>query len=83
MKNNYICQYLSCAFMTLSGLTTDSLAEVLPGLPQKEDKIKNSIARLFEDWWKKNLQQREAMIITTMVYLVERSLDLQPKPLVL
>ena len=59
------------------------LVGMLPNLPAKEDKTKNSIARLFEDWWKKNLQQRDDMIVTTLVYLVQRSLDLEPKPLVI
>ena len=55
---------------------------ILPSLPEQEDKARNALAGLFEDWWKKNLPQRDSLIITSMVFLVERSLDLQPRPLV-
>ena len=55
---------------------------ILTSLPEQEDKARNAVAGLFEDWWKKNLPQRDSLIITSMVFLVERSLDLQPRPLV-
>lgn len=57
-----------------------SLEAILPELPS--DDLKNSISQVFEKWWKKDLPYKHSLIITSFVYLVERSLDLQPKPLV-
>ncbi|XP_060579913.1 condensin-2 complex subunit G2-like [Ruditapes philippinarum] len=58
------------------------LQDVLPGMPVSKDKVKNNVTRVFEDWWKKGLPNKEGLVMSSFVYIVGRSLDLRPKPLV-
>ncbi|XP_064594781.1 condensin-2 complex subunit G2-like isoform X2 [Liolophura sinensis] len=48
---------------------------VMLSLPDTADKLKNSMAKLFELWWTRELNGREELGINTFTYLLERSLQ--------
>ncbi|XP_052803388.1 condensin-2 complex subunit G2-like [Mya arenaria] len=63
--------------------TAALLQDLLPRIPvDHSDKLWNSTAGVFETWWKKNLPSRERLIMASLVFLVQRTLDLKPRPLV-
>jgi hypothetical protein len=74
--------YLQCVNYFVCSLSF-SVIDVLPGMPASKDKVKNNVTRVFEDWWKKGLPNKEGLVMSSFVYIVERSLDLRPKPLVI
>lgn len=62
--------------------TATLLQEAVTNVSSTEDKTKNHVAQVFEEWWKKDLPDKDVLILSSFVYIIERSLDLKPKPLV-
>lgn len=68
-----IHQYITWCIMFI-GVVVLTLGVML-SLPDTADKLKNSIAKLFESWWSRQVYGREELGINTFTYLLERSLQ--------
>ena len=62
----FICDFIYCLYYV----------GILTSLPKDEDRLKNNMSKLFEQWWTMELDGYEELGVNTLIYLLDKSVGL-------